>query len=87
MIDPEELLNRLYKRAKEGYYEDKPPYQFSKDELDLMYYLGSVDEISYQNRKQILEQKINDYYCIKKKSFIYNINNSNLHNITDIKEN
>lgn len=66
MINPEELLNRLYKRAKEGYYEDKPPYQFSKDELDLMYYLGSVDETSYQYRKQILEQKINDYYCIKK---------------------
>ena len=65
MIDPEELLNRLYKRAKEGYYEDKPPYQFSKDELDLMYYLGSVDEVSYQNRKQNLTQMINDYYFNK----------------------
>ena len=62
MINPEELLNRLYKRAEEGYYEDKHPYQFSEDELDLMYYLGLVDEESYKFRKQSLEQMINDYY-------------------------
>ena len=62
MINPEELLNRLYKRAEEGYYEDKPSYQFSKDELDLMYYLGLVDEVSYNFRKQRLTQMINDDY-------------------------
>ena len=62
MINPEELLNRLYKRAEEGYYEDKPIYQFSKDELELMHYLGLVDEESYKFRKQNLEQMINDYY-------------------------
>lgn len=65
MIDPIELLNRLYKREKEGYYKDKPAYQFSKDELDLMYYLGLVDEESYKFRKQNLEQMINDYYFNK----------------------
>ena len=65
MINPEELLNRLYKRAEEGYYEDKPPYQFSKDELDLMYYLGLADEESYKFRKQNLEQMIFDYYFNK----------------------
>lgn len=65
MINPQELLNRLYKRAEEGYYEDKPPYQFSKDELDLMYYLGLVDEESYKFRKQNLEQMIFDYYFNK----------------------
>ena len=62
MINPEELLNRLYKRAEEGYYEDKPAYQFSKDELELMHYLGLVDEESYKFRKQNLDQMINDYY-------------------------
>ena len=62
MIDPVELLNRLYKREKEGYYKDKPIYQFSKDELELMHYLGLVDEESYKFRKQNLEQMINDYY-------------------------
>ena len=62
MIDPVELLNRLYKRAEEGYYEDKPSYQFSKDELELMHYLGLVDEESYKFRKQNLDQMINDYY-------------------------
>ena len=62
MIDPIELLNRLYKREKEGYYEDKPLYQFSKDELELMHYLGLVDEESYKFRKQNLDQMINDYY-------------------------
>lgn len=65
MIDPIELLNRLYKRAEEGYYEDKPSYQFSKDELYLMYYLGLVDEESYNFRKQNLTQMINDYYFNK----------------------
>ena len=54
--------NRLYKREKEGYYEDKPAYQFSKDELELMHYLGLVDEESYKFRKQNLDQMINDYY-------------------------
>lgn len=62
MIDPIELLNRLYKREKEGYYKDKPIYQFSKDELELMHYLGLVDEESYNFRKQNLDQMINDYY-------------------------
>lgn len=62
MIDPIELLNRLYKREKEGYYKDKPIYQFSKDELELMHYLGLVDEESYKFRKQNLDQMINDYY-------------------------
>ena len=67
MIDTGELLNRLYKRAEEGYYKDKPAYQFSKDELDLMYYLGWVDEASYQLKKQKLEQRINEYYCHKQR--------------------
>ena len=61
----EELLNRLYKRAEEGYYDDKPAYQFSEDELNLMYYLGWVDEASYNIKKQKLEQRINEYYCLK----------------------
>ena len=34
MINAIELLNRLYKRAEEGYYDDKPAYQFSKDEMN-----------------------------------------------------
>lgn len=67
MIDTEELLNRLYKRAEEGYYEDKPAYQFSKDELNLMYYLGWVDETSYCLQKQRLEQRINEYYYLKQR--------------------
>ena len=65
MIDIVNLLNRVYKRAEEGYYEDKPAYQFSKDELTLRYYLGWVDEASYQLRKQRLEQLEYDEYCRK----------------------
>ena len=65
MINTEELLNRLYKRAEEGYYDDKPAYQFSKDELNLMYCLGWIDEASYNIKKQKLEQRINEYYCLK----------------------
>lgn len=68
MIDTEELLNRLWKRAEEGYYDDKPVYQFSKDELNLMYYLGWIDEESYYHiKKQKLEQRINEYYYLKQR--------------------
>jgi len=67
MIDTEELLNRLWKRAEEGYYDDKPAYQFSKDELNLMYYLGWIDEESYHIKKQKLEQRINEYYYLKQR--------------------
>ena len=65
MIDTEELLNRLWKRAEEGYYDDKLAYQFSKDELNLMYCLGWIDEASYHLKKQKLEQRINEYNCRK----------------------
>lgn len=65
MIDTVELLNRLYKRSEEGYYEDKPAYQFSKDELNLMYCLGWVGKASYHLKKQKLEQRINEYNCCK----------------------
>lgn len=67
MIDTEELLNRLWKRAEEGYYDDKPVYQFSKDELNLMYYLGWIDEESYYIKKQKVEQRINEYYHLKQR--------------------
>ena len=63
MINTLELLNRLYKRAEEGYYEDKPPFQFSKDELNLMYDLGWVDETSYRLKKWKLEQEEYAEYC------------------------
>ena len=55
MFNPDSLINKLYKRAEEGYYEDKPPFQFSKDELNLMYDLGWVDEASYRLEKFKLE--------------------------------
>lgn len=67
MIDTEELLNRLYKRAEEGYYDDKSAYQFSKDELNLMYCLGWIDEASYRLKKQKLEQRIDEYNCLKQR--------------------
>lgn len=67
MIDTEELLNRLWKRVEEGYYDDKPVYQFSKDELNLMYYLGWIDEESYYIKKQKVEQRINEYYHLKQR--------------------
>ena len=57
-----ELLSRLYKRAQEGYYKDKPAHQFFKDELTLKYYGGLMDKASYQIKKQILEQLIDDDY-------------------------
>lgn len=67
MIDTEELLNRLWERAEEGYYDDKPVYQFSKDELNLMYYLGWIDEESYHINKQKVEQRINEYFYLKQR--------------------
>ena len=67
MIDTEELLNRLWKRAEEGYYDNKPVYQFSKDEMNLMYYLGWIDKESYHIEKQKLEQRINEYYYLKQR--------------------
>ena len=65
MIDALELLNRCWKRAEEGYYDDKPVYQFSKDDLNLRYYLGWIDEESYHLEKQKLEQRIDEYNCCK----------------------
>ena len=63
MIDAVELLNRFWKRAEEGYYDDKPIYQFSKDDLNLRYYLGWIDKESYYIKKQKLEQRIDEYNC------------------------
>lgn len=71
MIDTEELLNRLWKRAEEGYYNDKPAYQFPKDELNLMYCLGWIDKVNYQIEKQRLEQleqSIYEYNCLKQRN-------------------
>ena len=65
MIDAVELLNRLWKRVEEGYYDDKPAYQFYKDELNLMYCLGRIDDESYHLEKQKLEQIIYEYNCCK----------------------
>ena len=65
MIDRVQLLNRLWKRAEEGYYDDKPVYQFSKDEINLRYCLGMMDEESYHIEKQKLEQMIAEYNCYK----------------------
>lgn len=62
MINPIEILNRLYKRAEEGYYDDKPAYQFSKDLLNVKYYLFGMDKGIYYNEKQKLEQRIDEYY-------------------------
>jgi len=70
MIDTNELLNRFWKRAAEGYYDDKPVYQFSKDELNLIYYLGRIDEESYHLEKQKLEQRINEYNTCKHHYFM-----------------
>lgn len=67
MIDTEELLNKLWKRAEEGYYDDKPIYQFSKDELNLMYYLGWMDEETYHSKEQKLEQRIQEYNCCEQR--------------------
>ena len=71
MIDAVELLNRLWKRAEEGYYDDKSVCQFWKDDLNLRYCLGWIDEESYHIEKQKLEQtideykRINEYNCCK----------------------
>lgn len=65
MIDTIKLLNRLWKRVEEGYYDDKPAYQFSKDELNLMCCLGRIDKESYYIEKQRLEQRIYEYNCCK----------------------
>lgn len=60
-----ELLNRVWKRAEEGYYDDKPVGQFFKDDLNLRHYLGLIDEESYHLEKQKLERIIDEYNCCK----------------------
>ena len=70
MTDLVELLNRVWKRAEEGYYNDKPVCQFSKDDLNLRYYLGWMDKESYRIEKQRLEQKIDEYSCYKHHYFM-----------------
>lgn len=68
MIDGKELLNQLWKRAEDGYYDDKP-FQFSKDELYIFYLIGWIDEGRYIIKKTELEQLSCDYYWrIKDKS-------------------
>lgn len=59
------LWNELWKRAKDGYYKDKP-YQFSKDELYIRYLLGLIDEGRYIIEKAELEQLSYDYYWREK---------------------
>jgi len=71
MISPIELLNKLYKRAHEGYYNNKPAYQFSKDELNLKYCIGLIDKPSYYIEKQKLDQRINEYYLEQKSKEYY----------------
>ena len=65
MIDLLELLNIVWKRAEEGYYDDKPVCQFWKDDLNLRYCLGWIDEESYHIEKQKLEQTIYEYNSCK----------------------
>lgn len=68
MVDSRELLNRLWKRAEDGYYDDKP-FQFSKDELYIRYFLGLIDEGRYIIKKAELEQLSYEYHwLIKDKS-------------------
>ena len=62
------LWDELWKRAKDGYYKDKP-FHFSKDELYIRYLLGLIDEGRYQVEKVKLDQLSYDYYwLIKDKS-------------------
>lgn len=68
MIDWKGLLNQLWKRAEDGYYDDKP-FQFSKDELDIFYLIGWIDEGRYIIKKAELEQLSYEYHwSIKDKS-------------------
>lgn len=68
MIDWKELLNQLWKRAEDGYYDDKP-FQFSKDELYIFYLIGWIDEGRYVIKKAELEQLSYEYHWfIKDKS-------------------
>ena len=59
------LWDELWKRAEDGYYNDKP-FQFSKDELYIRYLLGLIDEGRYIIEKAELEQLSYDYYCREK---------------------
>lgn len=62
------LWDELWKRAEDGYYDDKP-FQFSKDELYIEYLLGMIDEGSYFIKKDKLNQLIYEYHWfIKDKS-------------------
>lgn len=59
------LWDELWKRAKDGYYKDKP-FQFSKDELYIRHLLGYIDEGRYQVEKVKLEHQIYQYYWYEK---------------------
>lgn len=59
------LWDELWKRKKDGYYNDKP-LQFSKDELYIRYLLGLIDEGRYIIEKAELEQLSYNYYMREK---------------------
>lgn len=68
MIGVKKLWDELWKRAKDGYYKDKP-FQFSKDELYIRYLFGYIDEKRYQVEKVKLEHLSYQYHwSIKDKS-------------------
>ena len=62
------LWDELWKRAKDGYYNDDP-FHFSKDELYIWYLRGLIDEGRYIDEKNKLDQAIYEYHwLIKDKS-------------------
>ena len=65
MIDFKERLEELYKRAKDGYYKDKP-FQFSMDENELFYAVGLINEGRYLMEKYKLESLRYNYMCCEK---------------------
>lgn len=67
------LREELYNKLKNGYYDNLPPYSFSKDELYLKYCFGWVEKPLYDIGKQRLEMLQSDYFYSQNKIYKYPI--------------
>ena len=60
-INPYKKLDELYDKLQSGFYDDKPPYSFAKDELYLKYYLGLISEHEYYIGKRNIARWVDEY--------------------------
>lgn len=70
MFDQDKIIADFYEILNNGYYDEKPPYQFSIDKLHLFHLLGFIDDDKFSTdmkkykwwqQECIEEQKYKNY--------------------------